>query len=90
MAITFIKERKKQRYLALITLVVIGVTLLVLWLGVFREKEPSLSPVPVTPYREIKISFDILEHSFWKEGQPFKEILPFKDGMGRTNPFLPY
>jgi len=90
MAVKFIKERKKQRYLIIgfgIMLVVISV---VLWLGYFKKEKPIAPSVSVAPLREIKINFEVLENPFLKELQPFVEISSFVGEKGRENPFLPY
>lgn len=90
MAVKFIKERKKQKYLIIgfgIMLVVISI---VLWSGYFKKEKPIVLPVSAIPPREIKINFEVLENPFLKELQPFVEISPFVGEKGRENPFTPY
>ena len=90
MAVTFIEQRKKQKYLIIGFLAIIVVTLIVLWLGYFRKEKPP-SPISVrTYYKEIKIDFTVLESPLLKEFQPFGEITPFEAEKGRGNPFLLY
>ena len=90
MAVNFIKERKKQRYLIIgfgIMLVVISV---ILWSGYFKKEKPITLPVSAVLSKEIKINFEVLENPFLKELQPFVEISPFVGEKGRENPFAPY
>ena len=90
MAVNFIKERKKQRYLIIgfgIMLVVISV---ILWSGYFKKEKPITFPVSTIHPKEIKINFEVLENLFLKELQPFVEISPFVGEKGRENPFIPY
>jgi len=90
MAITFIKKRKKQKYLVLIVLGVVVVSLIILWRGYFKKEAPLPTPAVSGPHREIKVDFGILENPFLKEIQPFEKIPPFEGETGRENPFLPY
>lgn len=89
MAVTFIKEQKKQRNLILVFAAVILITLFVLWQGVLKksaERTPALKPIT----KEIKINFKVLESPILKGLQPFEEIREFSGKIGRENPFLPY
>lgn len=89
MVVPFIKERKKQRHLIIIFGVIVVITFIILYQGYFKkEKLPSVSVSPY--YKAIKIGFEVLESPLLKELQLFKEITPFEDKKGRTNPFLPY
>jgi len=90
MAVNFIKERKKQRYLIIgfgIMLIAISV---ILWLGYFKKEKPITLPVSTVLSKEIKINFEVLENPFLKELQPFVEISPFVGEKGRENPFISY
>jgi len=89
MAVNFIEQKKRQKYLILVFLIIIVITGVVLWFGYFKKEKPvSLSPK--TPFREIRIDFDILESPFLKEMQPFERIPFFEGEEGRENPFLSY
>ncbi len=75
MAIKFIKERKKQKYLIMGFGVVLLVTAVVLWFGYFNKEKPDkLPPVGVVLIREIKINFEVLENPLLIEFQPFGKI----------------
>lgn len=91
MAVKFIKERKKQRYLIMAFAVILVIVGIVLWLGYFKKEKPVPPPDSAAPhYREVRINFEILENPFLKESQSFEKIPPFEDEKGRKNPFLPY
>ena len=75
MAIKFIKERKKQKYLIVGFGAVLLVTAVVLWFGYFKKEKPDvLPPIGVVPVREIKINFKVLENPLLIEFQPFEKI----------------
>lgn len=89
MAIKFIKERKKQKYLILVLGIVVLVTTIVLWQGFFKKEKP-ISPSVGLQFRPVRIDFDLLESPVLKELQVFEEIPSFVETKGRENPFLPY
>jgi len=75
MAVKFIRERKKQRYLIISFGVVIIATLLVIWLGFFKGKKFIRIPAVTPPeMREIKIEFKKLANPLLIELQPFEKI----------------
>ena len=90
MPIDFIRERKKQKYLTIIVIVTVIITAVILWFGYFREEKLIAPPVSATPFREIKIDFNVLDSPFLQESQVFGRIPSFEGGIGRKNPFLPY
>lgn len=65
------------------------VILFVLWYGFFARKAPR-PPVEALKPREVKINWEVLKDPRLKELQPFEEIKPFEEEIGRENPFLPY
>lgn len=89
MAVKFIKQRKKQKYLILIFVAVLLITIFVLWFGFFRKEDEFISTVVIVQ-KEIKIDFDILNDPLLKEFRPFTKVFPFEGLVGRENPFLPY
>jgi len=90
MAITFIKERKRQKFLTLIALGAVAVAFIIFWFGYFKKEKPlPPSTTPIAAYREIQIDLNVLGSPLLKQFQPFEKILPYEDGMGRDNPFLP-
>ena len=92
MAITFVEERKKQKKLLIIFGFLIVITVVVLVQGLL--KRIPLSPMrggEISPtFKKIEIDFTILENNNLKDLEPFEEIKPFEDKIGRENPFLPY
>lgn len=90
MPIDFIQERKKQKYLTLIVMVVFIITAVILWFGYFREPKLVSEKAPVRSIKEIKIDFDALENPFLQESQVFGKTPSFEGEIGRDNPFLPY
>lgn len=91
MAITFTQERKKQTYLILVFVLIIFSILLVVWWGFLKEKvvPPSIIlPVLISPTKEI--DWQTLKNPKLEELQPFEEIRPLEEGIGRENPFIPY
>jgi hypothetical protein len=92
MAITFLEERKIQKYLIWILVIILLIIVLVIWRGFFVKEKPVLPEEIVKPIKKIEINFDILESSILKGLQPFKGIEPIKEEVeiGRGNPFTPY
>jgi len=92
MAITFIQQKKKQRYFLIVFLVVLGIVLVIVGVR-FIQKEIPLESLVVTPEftqgRDIDINFETLKHPIFQElGDPTASI-PFPEGVGREIPFLP-
>ena len=91
MPVDFIQQRKRQKYLLPIALVVIVITFIILWFGYFKKEEPVSAPeVSGSALREIKINFDILENPLLKKLQPFMKVPSFEGEAGRSNPFISY
>lgn len=100
MAIVFEKQKKTQRILILIFIVLLLATIIFIWQGFFKEEEGFIPSGPPLVRKEIKINFDVLKNPILGELQPFFEIEPFKEvpsspeqpekKIGRENPFIPY
>ncbi|MCD6528405.1 hypothetical protein J7K44_02095 [bacterium] len=102
MAITFIKEKKRQMYLTIIFIVLIIFIIGILWQGFFRKKGAILKLPSIetsVTSTAIEINFGILESEKLKELESFEPILPIEEEVtptgekikvGRENPFLPY
>ena len=90
MATTFPKEKKSKYYLILLLVIIfLLVIFFVVW-RIFLAKPATVSPSIVLKRPEIKINFETLKSPILKELQPFEEIKPFEEDVGRENPFLPY
>ena len=91
MAITFLEQRKRQKYLVPFLVAVLLLTGFVLLRGFFTTERPlPLSELPERPIKQVEINFAALEHPFLKELQPFEEIPAFTGEVGRKNPFILY
>lgn len=91
MAITFFQQRKKQRYLILAFILIILVVLLLVWQFFLLEKpKPKPKIIEGPKPAEIKINFEVLKDPILEGLQPFEEIPPFEEKVGRENPFIPY
>jgi len=99
MAITFLEERKIQKYFVYILGIILLIIVLIIWQGFFVEEKPISPGEIVKPNKSIEIDFEILESPILKGLQPFEEIEPFKEvivegevikKIGRENPFVPY
>jgi hypothetical protein len=94
MAITFLQEKKKQKYLIYIFILIIVATFLILWLGFFRK--PQITPEIVAPtgvsesWQKIEIDFKILENPLFQSLKDFEKIPPLEGAVGRENPFIPF
>ena len=90
MAIVFTKERKKQRYLILVLVLLIFAILSAVWWGWIR-KEEGISPGALPAYAppKVEINWGVLKDPQLKELQVFEEISPFEGEAGRENPFVP-
>jgi len=90
MAITLLEEKKSKNYLIIILGIIIFLAIFIfVWRG-FLIKPEGVSPSIIQKPPEIKINFEILNSSVLKELEPFEEIKPTEETIGRENPFLPY
>lgn len=88
MVITFIEPKRRQQYVFLLLIVVIlGISFLI-WNYFIIKPSPSI--LKPTPPPEIKINFEILKDPILEKLQLFEKIPPFKEKIGRENPFVPY
>ena len=91
MAIDFIKQRKKQKYLTRIVMVAFIIIAVILWFGYFKKSELVLETTPsFISAKKIKVDFNALGNQFFQESQIFEKVSSFEGEMGRENPFLPY
>ena len=95
MAITFVQQKKTQRYLILIFGALILIIAFVFFFNYFQEGEEIFIGEPDISKHlpQIKIDFQVLESPvFRKLSEPFPSlpsVLPSEE-VGRENPFLPY
>jgi hypothetical protein len=88
----FIKERKKQKYLVYVFIVILFGIFLVFWFGFLRKPEtmPPVKSLEDFKFKKVEIDFSLLKEPALKELKPFETIKPFEGNLGRENPFLPY
>ena len=91
MAITFLHEKKRRRYLVLVLALLVFAILVIVWQGSSRRPEavPPLLVGPLTP-KKIIINWSVLEDLKLAELRLFEQIKPFEGKIGRKNPFIPY
>ena len=89
MAITFLQQKKRQKYLLIILGVLIAISLLVVW-QMFFIKSASTPVEQVVKTPEVKMDFKTLENPIFAELTPFEKIPSFGGDTGRDNPFSPY
>lgn len=87
-------QRKKQRNLIVVAILIVAVTLGVLYFGVLRQKseEPAVLKSAVNLLRgikEVKLNLDVLYDRRFLDLAPY-EKLPTDIKTGRDNPFIPY
>lgn len=93
MAVNFVQQKKKQKYLLYIVGIVIIITIIVLWFGYFREPEtvlPAEGPDTGAAVRKITINLEVLKNPLLERLELFEDIPDFEGQKGRVNPFLPY
>ncbi len=95
MAISFVKEQKKQKYLIAVFAVVILITGIVVYQNFFRGKNNVVITVvgEESMSSRAEINFEALENPILTQLQPFDEITltpEVENSAGRKNPFLPY
>jgi len=96
MAVNFVQQKKKQKYMLYIAGIAFLATIAVLYFGYFRETSLSVvsSSTPITPTAEIQtkltIDLSVFDNPLLDKLEDFVVIPPFTGTAGRTNPFLPY
>lgn len=88
MALPFLQQRKRRKYLQWVFIIVILIG--ALWFGRNYLVEPFSSPPSTPKEKKVEINLEILKKPVLQELQPFGEIPPFEGDIGRENPFLPY
>ena len=89
MAITFIQQKKRQKYLIIALAVLIAISFLVVW-RMFLVKPESISEPKILKKPEVKINFDTLKNPIFDKLTPFEPIPSFSEEIGRDNPFSSY
>ncbi len=95
MAITFVQQKKTQKYLILIFGALILIIAFIFFSDYFQEEEGIFISKPIVSkyLPRIKIDFQVLESPiFQKLSKPFPDLpsVLLPEEVGRENPFLPY
>jgi len=95
MAITFVQQRKYQKYLILIFIVLIAVIAFVFFGDYLKKGEEVFisNPTAAKHLPPVRIDFQVLDNPiFQKLTEPFPDLPPAHSlgEVGRENPFLPY
>lgn len=87
MAITFIQQKKRQKYFLAALSVVILITGFVLWQGFVADV--GIEGPLIKPAQEIELRFDVLEsEALYRLENPGVELTSPTD-IGKGNPFIP-
>jgi len=98
MAVNFVKQKKKQKYMFYIAGAAFLITLVVLYFGYFRDTSLPIVSGP-TPFDEpvvseiqtrLTIDLSVFDNPFLNKLEDFVVIPPFTGIVGRINPFSPY
>ena len=102
MAITFLEQRKKQKYLVFFFATLVLIILLLVCYGHLAEKKAFPSSTTMKLFKPVEMEWGLFENPVFKELQLYQEIAPFEPYMiseegeekevevGRENPFIPY
>ena len=88
------EQRKRQKNLITVVVLVVIVSISVLYFGRFRQELPETVPGgedadAVKGAREIQLNLNLLKEARFKELVPY-ETLSRDISTGRNNPFMPY
>jgi hypothetical protein len=91
MAITFLEKRQRLQYLIPVLIGLLLVTLFVVWQGYFvKEEIPTFIEPFKRPLKKVEINFQLLKDPIFQVLQPFEEISPPEEELGREDPFTPH
>ena len=89
MAITFVEQKRRQRFFLGATVAAILFTLFILWRGFSALPQKIAPSLSASTPKEVSIDFGIFDHPVFEElGQPSPPLVP-PEKIGKANPFLP-
>jgi hypothetical protein len=95
MAITFLEQRKRQKYMIPFLVLTILITFLIIWFGVLKPGQSGVV-TPYTPaetsgsFKKVEIDFNFLKSITPEKFQLSETIPAFEAEVGRENPFIPF
>jgi hypothetical protein len=78
-------KKRQQYFLIILFIALFAGGIWFLW----PKVKPTLPAVPEPKREKLEINLQALENPILNELQPFEEISPLEEGIGRENPFLP-
>ena len=92
MAITFLEQRKRQKYLFPVLVFALLINAFVIWWGFLKEEKIDFgfNGVFLGVSRKIEINFNFLKSLDPEKFQSFEQIPLFEEEAGRENPFIPF
>ncbi len=87
---TFQKENRRQGYLLVLFIILMGATFYIFYTGREKPGEVVVSPTIERPFRTVKIDFDFLDKLEQVDFTDFSKIADFEEVPGRENPFVQY
>ena len=87
MEISIQSQRNRLKFLVPVLGLIILITILVFWRGLFLGKGPER--IIINSPAEIKINFNILKSQDVADLEEFEQIPSFEGTPGKENPFLP-
>jgi hypothetical protein len=90
MPTNFSEKNSKQKYLIILLIAVVLITLFILRKDIFKKFSISSPTIEVFLAKNIPINFEVLKNPIIKELQPISKISPFVGKLGRENPFISY
>lgn len=90
MATSLFPAKKRQQYLILALALVVILALVFVWRNLLAKPAATEEVTPVFFPTEIKINWAALQNEKLTKLQPFADITPFTDTVGRKDPFVSY
>ena len=93
MAITVGREKNKRKYVMAVLGLIVAVIIfmLLVWWGIIIKKEEHPGEPTLPPgFKETEIKWELLENPKIEKLSSFEEIEPYKEKIGRENPFVSY
>ncbi|MDO8470437.1 MAG: hypothetical protein Q7S63_00475 [bacterium] len=90
MAITFEQQRKRQQYLLIAVLAIIGLTAVLLWRGFFAGSSETPPELSLSQRPQLTIDFNIFDTQAFKDIGTGTAPVEIPAEVGRKNPFIPF